>query len=210
MPVGPGDLDERRQRWIELGGTRNVIQDNEELRHDLLRIVLGVWDWIKNSGERPDSSHWALETVGMIPGKRESRRLEGDHVQTYHDLTGGWKERDDGVAIGGWGFDDHPPKGFDDWDQPPYRNQRIEEPYNIAFEALYSRNVDNLFMAGRDISVTHEALGAVRVMQTCGMMGEVVGMAASICKEHDCLPRDVYTQHLDALKALMAGGAGRR
>ena len=84
--------------WIELGGTRDVIADNEELRFELLRIVLGVWDWIKNSGQRPNSAKWALETVGMIPGKRESRRLTGDDVQTQRDLMGGWRERDDGGA----------------------------------------------------------------------------------------------------------------
>ncbi|MGE4601473.1 MAG: FAD-dependent oxidoreductase, partial [Planctomycetota bacterium] len=105
--------------WIELGGDRDVIHDNEELRFDLLRIVLGIWDWIKNSGERPDSANWALQRVGMIPGKRESRRLTGAHIQTQDDLTDGWKKRDDGVSIGGWPFDEHPPGGFDDWDQPP-------------------------------------------------------------------------------------------
>jgi hypothetical protein len=74
---------------------------------------------------------------------------------------------------------------------------------------LYSRNVSNLFLAGRDISVSHEALGAVRVMRTCGCMGEIVGIAASICSKGDCLPRGVYKDHLDELKSLMERGAGK-
>ena len=86
---------------------------------------------------------------------------------------------------------------------------RYQGPYWAPYRCLNSRNIDNLFMAGRDISVTHEALGAVRVMQTCGMMGEVVAMAAALCERHDCSPREVYEYHLDELKALMARGLGR-
>jgi hypothetical protein len=84
-----------------------------------------------------------------------------------------------------------------------------QRPYWIPYRCLYSRNVENLFMAGRDISVTHEALGAVRVMRTGGCMGEVVGMAASVCKSHDANPRDVYSNHLDELQDLMQRGVGR-
>jgi len=175
--------------WIELGGNRDSIHDGEELRFELLRVVLGVWNWIKNSGDRPKSANWALQTVGMIPGKRESRRLEGAHVQTQHDLTGGWKQRDDGVSIGGWGFDDHPPGGFDAWDEPPFRSKPIDEPYNIAFEALYSSNVPNLMMAGRNISNSHVAFTSSRVMATCASIGQAVGTAAAMCAEHDLTPR---------------------
>ena len=174
--------------WIELGGNRDVIRDSEELRFELLRIVLGVWDWIKNSGERKDSLNWALETVGMIPGRRESRRLEGAHIQTQHDLQGGWRRRSDGVCIGGWAFDEHPPGGFDAWDQPPFHSRPIDEPYNVAFEALYSRNVPNLMMAGRNISNSHVAFTSTRVMATCACMGQAVGTAAALCVRKSILP----------------------
>jgi hypothetical protein len=87
---------------------------------------------------------------------------------------------------------------------------KYQTPYWAPYRCLYSRNVTNLFMAGRDISVTHEALGPVRVMRTCGCMGEIVGMAAALCKQHDCTPRAVYEQHLDELKQLMERGAGRQ
>ena len=175
--------------WIELGGDGDTIQDNEELRFELLRIVMGVWDWIKNSGQRPDSANWALETVGMIPGKRESRRVEGEHINTWHDLVGGWKQRDDGVSMGGWYFDEHPPGGFDDWDQPPSYAKRIDEPYNIAFESLYSRNIDNLLMAGRNISSSHVAFTSARVMATCACTGQAVGTAAALSVARGLAPR---------------------
>ena len=186
--------------WIELGGTLDVIHENEKLRHELLRIVLGVWDWIKNSGEHRDSANWALETVGMIPGKRESRRLTGDHIQTQHDLTGVWKERDDGVAIGGWAFDEHPPGGFDAWNEPPYYARPIDEPYNIAFEALYSRNVANLMMAGRNISNSHVAFTSTRVMATCACTGQAVGTAAALCAQHAILPRALRQERIAELQ----------
>jgi len=174
--------------WIELGGEMDVIRENEKLRFELLRVVLGVWDWIKNSGERKTSANWALETVGMIPGKRESRRLTGAHIQTQQDLEGGWKERDDGVSIGGWGFDEHPPGGFDAWDQPPFMSKPVPEVYNIAFEALYSRNITNLMMAGRNISNSHVAFTSTRVMATCACTGQAVGTAAALCARHGITP----------------------
>ncbi len=186
--------------WIELGGDRDVIHDNEELRFDLLRIVLGIWDWIKNSGERPDSANWALQRVGMIPGKRESRRLTGAHIQTQDDLTDGWKNRDDGVSIGGWPFDEHPPGGFDDWDQPPAYSKPIKEPYNIAFEALYSTNIDNLMMAGRNISNSHVAFTSTRVMATCACTGQAIGTAAALCASKKIPPPELRKHHIGELQ----------
>jgi len=89
-------------------------------------------------------------------------------------------------------------------------HDKYQTPYWAPYRCLYSRNITNLFMAGRDISVTHEALGPVRVMRTCGCMGEIVGMAASLCQRHDCTPRAVYEQHLNELKQLMERGVGRQ
>lgn len=177
--------------WIELGGMYDTIQDNERLRFELLSIVMGVWDYIKNSGECPDSERWALETVGMIPGKRESRRIVGEHIQTEHDLRSRWRERNDGVAIGGWSFDEHPPEGFDAPEKRPYRSVRMEEPYNIALEAIYSRNIGNLLMAGRNISNTHVAFTSTRVMATCACIGQAAGTAAAMCVERSLLPREL-------------------
>lgn len=167
--------------WIELGGEIDTIADNEQLRFELLAIVLGVWDYIKNSGNHPDSENWALETVGMIPGKRESRRVVGAHIQTQQDLENGWKTRDDGVSIGGWNFDDHPPEGFNAPDERPFKSVKIPEAYNIAFDSLRARDIANLMMAGRNISNSHVAFTSTRVMATCACTGQAVGTALAIC-----------------------------
>ena len=177
--------------WIELGGVYDTIRDNEQLRFELLAVVLGVWDFIKNSGEHPDSENWALETVGMIPGKRESRRLEGDLIMTQNDINGDWRTFTDAVAIGGWPFDDHPSLGFDAYTESPYRSIPVDDVYNIGLGSLYSRNIDNLFMAGRNISVSHVAFGSTRVMGTCAVAGQAVGTAAALCLKEDCKPREL-------------------
>ncbi len=178
--------------WIEWGGQINPIRDNERIRFELLAIVLGVWDYIKNSGEHPDSAHWAMDWVGMMPGRRGSRRLVGDHLLTQHDLMRGTFE--DAVAIGGWPMDDHPPSGFDRHDLPPNTVIRTPEVYNIPLRALYSRDVANLFMAGRNLSATHAAFTSTRVMGTCAVVGQAVGAAAALCARYRLTPRQLYQQ----------------
>ena len=177
--------------WIELGGMYDTIRDNEQLRFELLSVVLGVWDYIKNSGEFPDSAHWALETVGMIPGKRESRRIMGDYIMTQADLEGAWKTFDDGVAIGGWNMDDHPPEGFDAPNKKPYQSIPVPEVYNISLGALYSRTIANLMMAGRNISCSHVAFTSTRVMATCSAVGQAAGTAAAVCVQESILPKQL-------------------
>ncbi|HEX4130409.1 MAG TPA: FAD-dependent oxidoreductase [Pirellulales bacterium] len=178
--------------WIEWGGQMNTIHDNERIRFELLSIVMGVWDYIKNSGNHPDSANWALDWVGMIPGKRESRRLIGDHVLTQFDLIDAGSKFDDSVCIGGWPMDDHPPGGFDRSDLPP--TVMVKCPvYNIPLRSLYSRNVPNLMMAGRNISATHSAFSSTRVMATCAVIGQAAGTAAAVCALEGMLPRALYT-----------------
>ena len=167
--------------WIEWGGEVDTIRDDERIRRELLAIVLGVWDYIKNSGEHPSSESWTLSWLGMIPGRRESRRIVGDVLLTQHDVEGKGREFPDAVAIGGWPLDDHPSTGFDDPDVPPYHSVPIEQVYSIPLGALHSRSVSNLFMAGRDISATHVAFSSTRVMGTCAVEGQAVGTAAAIC-----------------------------
>jgi hypothetical protein len=186
--------------WIEWGGDLDIIGDNEKIRFELLSIVLGVWDFIKNSGEHPDSSYYAMDWVGMMPGKRGSRRLEGDHILTQNDLLHGKFE--DAVAIGGWPMDDHPPSGFDKPDMAPNVAIKTPEVYDIPLRTMYSKNVKNLFMAGRNISATHVAFTSARVMATCAVIGQAVGTAAAQCVERGILPRELATtpQHLTRLR----------
>jgi hypothetical protein len=189
--------------WIELGGDGDTIDDNEQIRFELLQVVTGVWDYIKNSGDKKDSANWALQTVGMIPGKRESRRIYGDHVQTQADLDGGWRKRDDGVSIGGWGFDEHPPGGFNDSDNPPFKSIKVKAVYNIWLESLYSRNIVNMMMAGRNISSSHVAFTSSRVMATCACTGQAIGTAAHMCAAKGITPRELRRRHMSDLQQLL-------
>ena len=202
--------------WFwESGFDRDPIEDMERIRDQNFRAMYGAWDAIKNVEGRYPAHR--LNWVAYIAGKRESRRLMGDVVLTGEDLRDG-VVFPDGCVPCTWGIDTHHPdqrysKGHegDEFIADFTRGEgyEYEGPYWIPYRCLYSRNVPNLFMAGRDVSVTHEALGAVRVMKTTGAMGEIVGMAAAVCKEHDCDPREVYAKHLGRLQGLMSIGAGR-
>jgi len=178
--------------WIEWGGHMNTVRDNERIRFELLGIVMGVWDHIKNSGKFPSSANWALDWVGMLPGKREARRLVGDHMLTQQDLMGLNGDFEDAVCIGGWNLDEHPPTGFDDPEKPPFVSIKLKDVYNIPFRSLYSKNVRNLLMAGRNISATHTAFSSTRVMGTCAVEGQAIGTAAALCVRHGLLPRGLY------------------
>ena len=176
--------------WIEWGGDHDTIRDNERIRFELLSIVTGVWDYIKNSGDHPSSETWAMDWIGFLPGKRGSRRLEGDHIVTQQDLERGLIE--DAVAIGGWPMDDHPPGG---WEKPQLRPNTsvfLDEVYNLPLRALYSRNVANLMMAGRNISCSHVAFTSTRVMGTCATVGQAAGTTAAMCVRERLRPRRVY------------------
>jgi hypothetical protein len=177
--------------WIEWGGVTDTIRDHERIRFELLSIVLGVWDYIKNSGRFPSAANWALDWVGMMPGKRESRRIEGDHILTQHDLMGRNGDFVDAVAIGGWGLDEHPSGGFDATDKQPFVSTRLPEVYNIPLRSLYSKDVTNLMMAGRNASCSHVAFTSTRVMATCAVMGQAVGTAAALCVRHHLSPRQL-------------------
>jgi hypothetical protein len=189
--------------WIEWGGDRNIIRDNELIRFELLSIVMGIWDYIKNSGDFPDSANFAMDWVGMMPGKRGSRRVVGDHILTQHDLTSG--DFDDAVAYGGWPMDDHPPGGFDRPDLPPNVAVQPQEVYNIPLRSLYSKNIGNLMLAGRNVSASHVAFTSTRVMGTCAMIGQAVGTAAVLCKKHGLSPRQLaaHPQRLGELQQIL-------
>ncbi|HPC60673.1 MAG TPA: FAD-dependent oxidoreductase [Verrucomicrobiota bacterium] len=177
--------------WVEWGGDLDTIRDEERIRFELLRIALGVWDYIKNSGEHPSSANWALDWLGMVPGKRGSRRLLGDYILKEQDLMGTAEPLYDGVCIGGWSMDDHPPTGFDRPEERPARQVPPPFPYNIPLRSLHSRNLGNLFMAGRNLSATHVAFTSTRVMATCAVMGQAVGTAAAYCLQHQLSPRQL-------------------
>jgi len=186
--------------YMELGGEDDSIADTEILRDKLLRVAFGIWDYIKNSGEY-DADHWSLDFVGFLPGKRESRRYVGDHILTQNEVRSGG-DFEDTVAFGGWPMDDHNPAGIAT-KEPPTTFHSAPTQYGIPYRCLYSKNVENLFMAGRNISATHAAMSSTRVMATCALLGQAVGTAAAIAARHGLTPRGVYDTHLDELKDML-------
>lgn len=187
--------------WIEVGGDGDTIADTERNRDELLKIAFGVWDHIKNRGDH-HAANWALEWVGFLPGKRESRRYIGDHILTQNDVRAEGRFADL-VAYGGWSMDDHNPAGIH-WAGPPTIFHPAPAPYGIPYRCLYSRNVDNLWFAGRNISASHAALSSTRVMGTCAMQGHAVGIAAAIAVRDSLSPRGVGQKRIAELQqALM-------
>ena len=183
--------------WIELGGEQDSIHDTEVIRDELLKVAFGVWDHIKNRGDH-DADNWVLEWVGFLPGKRESRRYEGDVIMTQNDVRAEGKF-EDLIAYGGWTMDDHHPGGMN-WSGKPTIFHPAPSPFGIPYRSLYSRNVANLFCAGRNISVTHAAMSATRVMATCAVLGQAVGTAAAIATRETLNPRGVYESHREELQ----------
>ncbi len=174
--------------WLEVGGLNDTIRDAEAIRDELMRIVYGVCDYLKNwAPNHAEAANWAIEWIGSLPGKRENRRFVGDHLMTQHDVRAGGKFPDL-VAYGGWSMDDHHPAGLY-YPGHPTIFHPAPSPFGIPFRSLYSRNLDNLLFAGRNISVTHAALSSTRVMATCALLGQAVGTAAALCVRHGCAPR---------------------
>ncbi len=212
-PVPDGRLLNALGKWFwESGFDRDPFGEGEYIRDWNFRAMYGAWDVLKNLDGRFPT--YRIAWAAYVSGKRESRRLLGDVILTARDLLER-RKFPDGCVPTGWPMDVHEPnpayvKGFEgDAFISRARYTRYRMPFWIPYRCLYSRNVPNLFMAGRDISVTHQALGAVRVMRTCGCMGEIVGMAAAVCKARGVDPRGVFTTFLSDLKEAMKKGAGK-
>ena len=199
-------------QWFwESGYDKDPLGDAEGIRDWNLRAVFGAFNAMKNRDGADKHKNAKLTWVAYIGGPRESRRLLGDVILTEEDIV---SKRDfpDGCVPSTWSIDLHYPKKqyAQKFPDNPFISYAVHGKgvdrsygYPVPYRCFYSRNIENLFMAGRCVSVTHEALGTVRVMKTCGMMGEVVGRAASICIKRDCLPRDVYKSYLDDLIELI-------
>ncbi len=199
----------------ETGMGLDMTLDFEQIRDYGMLAVYSNWSYLKNKSlNKAKFANESLRWVAYIAGKRESNRLKGDYVLIEQDLT----ERrvyPDGTAPTSWTIDLHYPDPENSKLFPGAAFKSIAKhikiyPYPIPFRCLYSKNISNLMMAGRDISVSHVALGTVRLMRTCGMMGEVLGMAASVCKKENINPRGLYQRHFDQLEALMAVGVGNQ
>jgi len=175
--------------WVEYGGRLDTIHESENIKFELWKVIYGIWDYIKNSGKYPEADNLTLEWVGTIPGKRESRRFEGDHMIAQKDIV---EQRDyyDSVAHGGWAMDLHPADGI--YSKHSSCTQwHSRGVYTIPYRCYYSKDIHNLFLAGRIISATHVAFGSTRVMLTCALGAQAVGQAAAICSKNNWIPRDL-------------------
>ena len=175
--------------WLEWGGQLDTIKDNEVIRDELLAILLGVWDHLKNGGDH-GADNWVLDWFGFVPGKRESRRFAGQHVLTQQDLQES-HAFDDAIAYGGWPIDTHPPSGVDVPDEHPCSQHQLDYVYDIPLRACVSEGPRNLMFAGRNISATHVAFASTRVMATCAAIGQGVGTAAAYAVKQGIEPADL-------------------
>lgn len=175
--------------WIEWGGALDTIHDSEIIKMELWKVAYGVWNHIKNSGQFPEAETLTLEWVGTIPGKRESRRFEGDTLIIQQDIVE-QRVHPDAVSFGGWAIDLHPVDGVFS-PQAGCTQWHSKGVYQIPWRAMYSRNIPNLMLAGRIISASHVAFASTRVMATCAHGGQAVGMAAALCLRDGLNPRDL-------------------
>lgn len=192
--------------WLEFGGRKDTIHDTEEIKWELWSVVYGVWDYIKNSGKFPEAENYALEWVGTIPGKRESRRFLGYYTLTQQDIIQQTRF-EDAVAFGGWAIDLHPADGV-------YSNKsgciqyHSKGIYEIPYRCYISKDIGNLFFAGRNISTSHVAHGSSRVMATSALGAQAVGMAAAHCLSKKLQPAGLLEkeQMKDLQQALNLAG----
>ena len=187
--------------WLELmGDGDDIIPDYEKIRDDLMAYAYGLWDHIKNGGQH-GAENFALEWVGALPGMRESRRLLGDYVLNECDILE-HRQFDDAVAYGGWCVDLHAPHGLLDFDVLPSDCHHFTGVYTIPYRSYYSRNIRNLFLAGRDISTSKLGLASTRILGCCAVGGQAVGTAAALCVKYNVLPREL-APHIPEVQQLI-------
>ena len=178
--------------WLEWGDDLDRVFDSEKIKEELWKVVYGVWDYIKNSGTFENVDNLTLEWVSTIPGKRESRRFEGDYILKQQDIIS-QHPFEDAIAHGGWAIDLHPAKGV----YSPYpgcTQYHSKGVYTIPYRSIYSRNISNLFFGGRLISVTHAAFGSTRVISTGTLCAQAAALAATLCLQHGLTPREIFSK----------------
>lgn len=177
--------------FISHGGMADTIRDNEVIRFELLSIVLGVWDYIKNSGKYPETANRAIDFIGMIPGKRDSYRVVGEHIFTQHDIEKNWSSMPDQIGAVGWPLEDQTSEGFYASGKKPAIYGGKVPFYNLPLSIMCAKGLSNLMMAGRNISASHLAFTSTRVMNSCAVGGQAAGTAAAMCAKSGCAPKDI-------------------
>lgn len=185
--------------WLEYGGNCNTINESEDIKWQLWKVVYGIWDYIKNSGKFENVEDMTLEWVGTVPGKRESRRFIGHSFMTQQDVVE-QRSCDDAISFGGWAIDHHPGDGVYS-DKAPCTQYHSKGIYPIPLGSFISRDIENLFYAGRTISASHIAFGSTRVMATCAHGGQAVGAAAAYCIENQISPAQaLQIKHIENIR----------
>ncbi|MBQ5692058.1 MAG: FAD-dependent oxidoreductase [Alistipes sp.] len=204
-----------RANWYwEVGMMDDQVADAEKIRDYGMYVAYSTFSYCKNRySKKEDWTCTHLTWVSHVSGKRESRRIMGDYILREQDLTRPIRHQDE-TCTTTWRIDQHYPmeKNSKDYPNQEWLSYGVLTPidfYALPYRCFYSKDISNMFMAGRNISVTHIALGSTRVMRTCGLIGEVVGMAAAVCARRQAMPRDVYTTYFEDLKELMRKGTGR-
>ena len=197
--------------WVELGGTKlNVLTDSEEIKTELLKIVYGLWDIIKNYSEQKENAktHY-LDWVGFVSAKRETRRVVGDYVLTETDILGN-KVFDDAISYGGWHIDSHRPECFyahvNDTPQTEDKSVMFEGVYTVPYRTIYSKDIENLYIGGRCISATHRAFCSTRVMATCAVAGEAAGVAAALAVKKGKTARQLLDDITELQQLILRNG----
>jgi FAD dependent oxidoreductase/Concanavalin A-like lectin/glucanases superfamily len=186
--------------WLEHPGHIDDLWGAERARDELLRVTFGYWDYIKNAWpDRRRAANYHLAYVPIVEAKRETRRLVGDYVLTQDEVLNG-RVFPDRISYGGWPLDVHHPQGILSGKEGPFHSNNHVPIYTIPFRCLYSVNVDNLLFAGRDMSVSHMALGSVRVQGTLSALGQAAGTAAAMCAAREVTPRGLYRNHIGELQ----------
>lgn len=196
----PEDAFDQFVWFYEIDGNLNQVDDAEEILTHHKQFVYGIWDYIKNSGKFDADNH-ELSYIAPIMGKREGRRFLGDYILTEKDLVE-QRDFDDVVGHGGWSIDLHAIDGFYS-KEIINRHIFLDGVYQIPYRSGYSKDTDNLFLAGRCMSASHVAFGSTRVMATLATTAQANAVAAYLCKKYDCNPRDIYTDHLKELQTLL-------
>ncbi|HHV30822.1 MAG TPA: FAD-dependent oxidoreductase [Clostridiales bacterium] len=182
--------------WVEFGGTHDTILENQEIGIELKKLVMGIWNYIKNSGKF-NADTLTLEWIGQMPGKRESRRFVGEYTLTQNDVEQG-RSFPDAVCYGGWYMDFHPSDGI--YSEESFCLQVPVHAYNIPMRSLYTSKMDNLLFAGRNISVSHAAFSSTRIMDTCGLVGQASGTIAAFCALQNCTPHEANQKYITELQ----------
>lgn len=186
--------------WMEHPGTFNDLYDAERARDELIRITYGFWGFLKNRWEeKARAANYKLVYVPIVDARRETRRLMGDYILTQHDVLEA-RVFPDRISYGGWSLDIHHPEGIYSGEKGPFDFNPRVPLYTIPYRCIYSRNVENLLFAGRLASVTHVALGSVRVQGTLATLGQAAGTAATLCLKHDTDPRGIHKNHIGELQ----------